>query len=223
MTDKALRPAGGIDPSRLNRDDYANSLAEEAVRAGLMHAEDLERIRLDMMNVLAEAIGYATEGKSTNVTTERARSLSRSILYNIGAYLRTCPSPEAAALELKERRMSELYGKGYLINRRKWEEAKRLWAKARYSRLRDEDEGLGTILDRNFRIYLSAYDPRISAHDKIYLSLPRYGIRGAFHIGGAVNVLKRLLEIGGEHPSNTADFIERPAGADPTEKSEPSS
>ena len=64
----------------------------------------------------------------------------------------------------------------------------------RYTRLRDGGEDYDKAIDKNIRIYLRDYDPRLSAHDKLYLTLPKFGIRGAFHIGGAVAVLNRLLE-----------------------------
>ncbi len=184
-----------LDSANLNRADYANSLAAEALRVGLFSEADVTRIQGDMMNVLAEVIGYATGGESASVRTDSARQYAKSLLYNIDTCLLTFPTPEAAAEALRERRMSELYGKGYVINKKHWEDAKHLWTKVRYTRLKNADETYDKTLDRYFRNYLAAYDPRTSAHDKIYLSLPKYGIRGAFRIDGAVEVLKKLLAL----------------------------
>ena len=195
MENHELTSLGGIDPRNLNRADYANSLAAEAERIGLYTEQDLERIRGDMMNALAEVIGYATDGESSSVKTDTARKLAKSLLYNIDTCLLAEPTPESAAVMLKERRMNELYAKGYLINRKLLDDAKHLWGRVRYTRLKNGGEAYDKTIDTYFRNYLRDYDPRTSAQDKIYLSLPTYGIRGAFHIDGAVEVLKKLLAI----------------------------
>ena len=191
-----------LGPENLDRADYANSLAAEALRVGLYSESDITRIQSDMMNALAEVIGYATGGESSSVKTDSARKFAKSLLYNIDTYLLSLPTPDAAAAELRERRMSELYGKGYVLNKKRYEDAKHLWAKVRYSRLKDADEAYNKTLDRYFRNYLAAYDPRTSAHDKIYLSMPKQGIRGAFHIDGAVEVLKKLLALNEGRPAD---------------------
>ena len=202
MSGTELISPRALNPENLRRADYANTLAAEALRAGLFSEADVTRIQGDMMTALAEIIGYATNGESSSVKTDSARKFAKSLLYNIDTYLLTLPTPEAAAAQLKERRMSELYGKGYLLNKKRYEDAKHLWAKVRYTRLKDADEAYNKTIDRYFRNYLAAYDPRTSAHDKIYLSMPKQGIRGAFHIDGAVEVLKKLLALNEGKPSD---------------------
>ena len=195
MNEQSLTARGKIDPERLDRERYAESLTSEAVRAGLMTEGDVDRIRGELLQVLAEVIGYKTGGESTNVSTDEARILSESLLYNIGTALRAEETPDSAALTMRDRPMSELYAKGYQINKKRWEDARRLWTKVRYNRLRDGGEEYDRAIDRNIRIYLEKYDPRTSAHDKLYLSLPKYGIKGAFHIQGAAAVLTKLLSL----------------------------
>jgi hypothetical protein len=116
---------------------------------------------------------------------------------------------------MKEKPMKELYAEGYAINRKKWEEAKRLWGRVRYTRLRDGGEDYDKAIDKNIRIYLRDYDPRLSAHDKLYLTLPKFGIRGAFHIGGAVAVLNRLLEANTGRTGTVTDAEFREVGEEP--------
>ena len=195
MSELGLTPKGRIDPARLDRENYVQSLTEEAVRCGIMTEGDTDRLRTELLSVLAQVIGYKTGGESTNVSTDEARILSESLLYNIGTALRAEETPDSAALTMRDRPMSELYAKGYQINKKRWEDARRLWTKVRYNRLRDGGEEYDRAIDRNIRIYLEKYDPRTSAHDKLYLSLPKYGIKGAFHIQGAAAVLTKLLSL----------------------------
>ena len=203
MNEHGLTARGLIDPGKLDRDNYAQSLAEEALRTGIMTEADVERIRGDLLTVLAQVIGYKTGGESTNVSTEEARILSESLLYNIGTALRAEGDPDTAARIMKERPMEELYARGYQINKKLFEEARTLWNRVRYTRLRDGGEEYDRAIDKRIRIYLEKYDPRTSAHDKLYLSLPKYRIRGAFHIRGAVAVLRRLLEVNGGNGGGT--------------------
>ena len=103
MTELELVASGGIDPRNLNRSDYANSLAAEALRVGLLTEDDMARIRGDMMNALAEVIGYATAGKSSSVLTSTAEKLAQSLLFNISTCLLAEPTPEKAAALLRDR------------------------------------------------------------------------------------------------------------------------
>ena len=207
MNERELTARPRIDPDRLDRENYAQSLAEEAVRSGIMTEADTERIRGDLLKALSEVIGYKTGGESTNVSTEDAQILSESLLYNIGTALRTEPDPDRAALVMRDRPMSELYAKGYAINRKRWENARRLWARVRYTRLPGGGEDYDRAIDINIRIYLEKYDPRTSAHDKLFLSLPKYGIRGAFHLSGVLAVLNKLLAANtGNGEGMDADF-----------------
>lgn len=215
MNENALTPKGRIDPERLDRENYAESLAAEAQRIGILTEADTDRIRNDLLKVLAEVIGYKTGGESTNVSADDARILAESLLYNIGTALRAESDPDTAAMTMRERPMSELYAKGYQINKKRWEDARRLWTKARYNRIRDGGEEYDRALDRNIRIYLEKYDPRTSAHDKLYLFLPKYGIKGAFHIQGAVAVLNRLIAIGSGKTADGAEAVFRAKESEP--------
>ena len=215
MSELGLTPKGRIDPARLDRENYVQSLTEEAVRCGIMTEGDTDRLRTELLSVLAQVIGYKTGGESTNVSTDDARILSESILYNIGTALRAESDPDTAAATLRDRPASELYAKGWAVNKAHWEEARRLWTKVRYNRPREADAEFDRALDRNIRIYLERYDPRTTAHDRLYLSLPRFGIRGAYHIRGAVSVLRRLLEIGTGSAQNRTDAAFRVKGEEP--------
>lgn len=185
----------GLDAKNIDRENYTNTLAVEAVRVGLMSESDLDRIRHDLMIALAEVIGYYTKNESSSIKSETANELTNSMLYNIDTYLLSFGDDKKALETLLDRRMSELYGKGYLINSKYYEEAKILFGKARVSRLNNGSEEYNKTLDKYFRYYLTNYSPKFSAHDKIYLSLREYGLSGAYHIGEAVAVLKKIIEI----------------------------
>ena len=202
MADNSLALYKSFDPSHINRADYTNSLAAEAHRSGVFTDADLDRIRGDLMTCLAEVIGYYTKGESSSVKADTARKLSLSLLYNIDTYLLSLGDDRVALQTLAERRMSELYGKGYLINSKLFETAKVLYGKVRFTRLKDGGAAYDRTLDKYFYNYLRDYDPRFSAHDKIFLTLRKFGVDGAFHIDEAVGALETLLKINGGRQSD---------------------
>lgn len=195
MAEKSVALFDSFDPSRVTRKDYTNSLAAEAHRSGIFSDADVDRIRGDLLACLAEVIGYYTKNESSSVKAETARKLSLSMLYNIDTYLLSLGDDRAALETLAERRMSELYGKGYLINSKLYEKAKALYGKVRFTRLKDAGDAYDRTLDRYFYNYLRDYDPRFSAQDKIFITLRKFGIDGAFHIDEAVDALDKLLLI----------------------------
>ena len=202
MTD--ITPYSRLNSNNIDHSDYMNTLIPEAVRAGLINDSDVDRIRNDLMSALAEVIGYYTKQESSSVKADTANELSESMIYNIDTYLRSLGDDKAALETLLDRKMDELYGKGYVINSKHYEKAKILYGKARYSRLKNGSEEYNKTLDKYFRYYLSNYSPKFSAHNKIYLSLKEYDLNGVYHIDEAVDVLNKILEI---NHGPQADYI----------------
>ena len=195
MSENGIITYSGINQENLKRYDYTNSLTAEAFRVGLITEADMDNLRNELMGALAEIIGLYTMNESTSIKAETARELTSSLLFNIDTYLLTFRDHKKALEVLLDRKPYELYGKGYLINKELFESAKRLYGSVRLSRLKKASEAYNKTLDQYFHYYLTNYDPRFSAHSKIYITLLEYKISGSFHIDKAVKVLKRLLEI----------------------------
>ena len=184
-----------LSDENITKKDYSASLTAEAVRVGIWTEDDVTTLQAELMNALAEVIGYYTKNESSSVKTETARKLSLSMMYNIDTYLLSLGNHELALATLKERRAIEAYGRGYLINKKHFDDAKHLYGKVRFTRLKDGGEAYDRTLDKYFRYYLTDYNPMFSSRDKIYITLRKYGIDGAFHIDEAVKVLEKLLAI----------------------------
>ncbi len=203
-TNNALVSTGGFNPENINRKNYTYSLAMEAVRAGLADEAALERVKSDLINALAEVIGYFTMNESSSVKVETAHKLEESLVYNIDTYLLSLNDDIKAAETLFDRRMSELYGKGYLINKKLLEEARVFYGKVRLTRLKKASDDYNRTIDKYFPYYLKTYSPKFTAHSKIFLKIKEYNISGGYHINEAVEVLKKLYDINsGRH----ADYV----------------
>ena len=195
MNNNGIVSYSALNQENIKRSDYTNTLAAEAFRVGLMTESEIDALRNDLMNALAEIIGLYTKNESSSVKAETARDLTASMMFNIDTYLLTLGDHEKALETLKTRKAYELYGKGYLINQKLFESAKILYGKARLTRLKNASEAYNKTLDKYFYYYLTHYDARFYAHNKIYLTLLAYKISGSFPIHMAIKVLNRILMI----------------------------
>lgn len=185
-----------LNPDNISLLDYTNTLAAEAFRIGLFDEADIARIQAGLMETLAEVIGYYSGSKSTSIQTDKAKVFGQSILFNVDAHLLSLGDHHAAIEELRNKKLNELYGRGYLINSRRFEQAKVLYARVRYTRLKDGSSEYNKTLDVKLKNYFADYDPRFTAHSKAYITLGEYGIRGAFRIDQMAEVLTKLIELG---------------------------
>jgi len=191
----ALLSHDSLNPDNISRIDYTNTLAMEGFRAGLLDEADIARIQNGLMETLAEVIGYSSNNESTSVQTDKAKAFGQSILFNVDAHLLTLGDHHAALEELRNKKISDLYGRGYLINSRRFEQAKVLYARVRYTRPNNASPEYNKTLDIKLKNYFASYDARFAAHTKAYITLSEYGIRGAYRIDQLADVLTRLIEI----------------------------
>lgn len=195
MDNTSLTTGRDFSEANIDYSNYTSSLAGEAFRCGVYTEETIADIQMGLMESLSEVIGFYTKGQSTSVKTERAAELSKSILYNTDTYLKSLKNHEAACEQLKERKISELYGKGYLINRKLYEKAKILYGKARYSRLKNGSLEYNKTLDIYLYNYLKMYNPKFNAHDRLYVNLKETGFKGGYPIDRVVDFLEALLRM----------------------------
>ena len=201
MMKNELDLARKIDPSRIDPERYSESLVEEALGKGVISEADVDHIKSGMLTGLTEVMGYYTKNESSSLRIERVSQLSVSLVYNIDTYLKSFSSPEEALKALLERKAGDLFGQGYLINSGYFKEAKIIYGKVRLNRRRDMGEAYDRAIDRHFYNYLDKYDPIFRSGDKIFLSIPKLDIHGAYHIDGALAVLKKIYEFNeGEKP-----------------------
>lgn len=191
----ALILGGSLNSENLDFTNYTSSLAEEALRVGLYTEDDISRIQLGLMESLSEVIGFYTKGESTSVKIDRASEFSKSILYNADTYLLSLGDHQKAAEMLKERKISELYGKGYFINKGHYEKAKILYGKARYGRLKEGSTEYNKTLDKYLYNYLKMFNPKFSAHDRLYVNLPEIGFKGGYRIDRVVDLLEEIIKL----------------------------
>lgn len=85
-----------IHAESLDRHNYTQSLLEESMRAGILSGEEVERVQLELLNLLAEQIQRYTNGQSSSVSESTAQSLLQSVFYFTDTALLSLPVPDAA-------------------------------------------------------------------------------------------------------------------------------
>ena len=107
-----LQKTSLIRPENLRSDAYLESLLAEGERTGSLTALEADRIRYDLLELLAARLGHLYGKITSSVPDEWASDLFDCLLYTLGAWLKTCPTPEAALASLRELPADFLYQKG---------------------------------------------------------------------------------------------------------------
>lgn len=188
MEEKQIISHNTFDEINIDKSRYTQSLAAEACRIGLITEDDVGNIRMKMMEQLAVVVEMYTQSKSTSVRTDTAKRLMDSMLFNIDTYLLSLNDHEKALEKLFLNKYDQLYGNGFLINRKSFENAKMLYAKARYSRRSLASEAYERTMGKDLYEYLKQYDPKFSAHDKLTVNLPEVGFKGKLVIHRVVDL-----------------------------------
>lgn len=184
-----------ICQENIDKRRYTNSLVMEAYRVGLLMDNDVEGIRGKLMEQLAEVVRMYTRDDSSSVRTETAKSLMESVIFNIDTFLLSLRDDEKALAELSARKYEDLYAKGFLINKAAYENAKKLYTKARYSRRADGSHAYNKLLDKELYDYLNRYNPKFNAHDRLFVNLPEVQIKGRFCIRSVVKLLLEIIRL----------------------------
>lgn len=195
MNDNSVASYRALNPENLDRNNYANTLTAEAQRVGLITEVQVDALKTELMTCLSEVIGLYTKNESTSLKSHTAEQLAASMMYNIDTCLLSLGDPMEALTALMEKKPMELYGKGSLINQKHHDDAKHLFGKARFTRLKDAGEQYDKVLDKYFPYYLKNYNAKFTAHDKIYINLRmgKYKLSGAYHIDASVKLLKMII------------------------------
>ncbi len=101
----------GLDPARLDAQNYTLSLLQQGVAAGLATAQQEQAVQLFLVGQLGERISDYTNGKSSSVPEETAAALSEALLYCTDACLKHFSTPEQALAALCQQPQA-VYRKG---------------------------------------------------------------------------------------------------------------
>ncbi|MEF9975163.1 MAG: DUF6179 domain-containing protein [Oscillospiraceae bacterium] len=156
---------GIVSKDDLNEEFYFASLTEEAYRKGLLYENDIEKLQMDILALLAYKTERYTSGESSSVRVEIAESIMASNMYTIGIYLKAFPIPDDAISALSGENVMQLYTAGRRKIAAKLRTAKLLYGKVRDSRLKIENHCYNETVSGSLKQFFKTYNPDFKAQD----------------------------------------------------------
>lgn len=101
-----------IEESELNQEFYFQSLFQKACLKQLLTDTQIERIQMELIELMAKEVERYTNDESSSIPIELAQELLQSITYSIGFYLKTQPDMEEKLNILKTEKISAVFYKG---------------------------------------------------------------------------------------------------------------
>ena len=98
-----------IREENLSGEQYFLSLLNEAFAVGEIDEGELMQIQADAVERFSEKARSYTHGESSSVRTEDAEIIMSSVLYTVGVYLKSLPTPIDAVSALRRESFRDLY------------------------------------------------------------------------------------------------------------------
>lgn len=196
MTEAQISRLNPLSPSRLDQNHYLQSLVQAGLAAGLIAAETVGQVQLEIVGLLNELVLRRTSGQSSSVRVEAAQNILLSVLYCLDNYLLGQTSPEAALACLQAESVSGMHSLGLEQVRAKLQAARRLWLQARASMLDIPLLAYTDTINQAIPEFLDSYDPMFAAHETMGsldypLALPEWRQTG---INFLITYLERLQQ-----------------------------
>jgi len=179
-----------INSESLNSIHYTQSLMVEAMRVGVLSGEDVERIQLEMLNLLAEQIQQYTNGQSSSVAESTAQSLLQSVFYFVDTQLLSMPIPDAADC-MAGGSMCKLFTEGRALVKAYVEEAQDLLNKISAERLKVELLAYNGTID-SLPEFFTSYDARFAPQEAMGGCIDYQLSEDDMRIGGVRYILSYL-------------------------------
>lgn len=101
-----------INENILDQGYYFQTLFHEAGRRNLLSSTQIERIQVEIVELMGKEVERYTNDESSSVPIEKAQELLQSITYSMGFYLKSVPDMTEKIETLKKEKMSVIFYKG---------------------------------------------------------------------------------------------------------------
>jgi len=181
-----------IREENLSGEQYFLSLINEAFAVGELDENELMQIQADAVERFSEKARSYTHGESSSVRTEDAEIIMSSVLYTVGVYLKSLPTPADAISALLRESFRDLY----MLGRKK--------IGVKLATIKKIAEFLSVNAPKSRSVYyrqaakkltarfLSLYNPDFAAHDAAVL--PDYPLLVPVNDLVGVEFMQKYLE-----------------------------
>lgn len=183
-----------ISKENLDSKFYFNSLLEEGLNCNLLDENEVERIQISCIELLAESIKKYTMGDSSSVKVEVAQEIMNSNLYTIGLYLKNFQYADDAIQELKSKSIFYLYDCGKKIINNKIMVAKNFHRKVLNTLIQNDNYTYNTTIVDGIEGFFKVYNKDFEA-DKIKITADYPVFNQVENLAGIEFIVKYLESI----------------------------
>lgn len=98
--------------NNLNFNIYFQALLIEAQEKKIVSDAELERIQLELVELLANQVERFNNGESSSIRVDKAQGILQSVCYNISAYLKSLPEDNSRIEMLRKENLKVLFRRG---------------------------------------------------------------------------------------------------------------
>lgn len=154
-----------IKGETLSSEHYFQSLLEQAYMAGMLSDMQLEKIQFDCLSLLAKQTEKYNNGDSSSIPVEAAQSLLTSIMYTIGAYLKTYADPDDAVASVQKDGIYTVYEKGSVCINRLVKYAKTLYSSITGNLMQIKNVFYSSTIVDGIKGFFKLYYPEFAAQE----------------------------------------------------------
>jgi len=160
-----IKRISAIDKSMIDDKNYFVSLIENAYDLNIINESFIERLRQEMMNLLAHRCRKYTSGESSSVPIETAESIMQSVNFTLGLYLKKVPEPEDALYELKKSGVEQCYLDGLKYMKSVVKSTRLLYEQVKKSMVKTDNYAYNSTLIGGIQGFFKLYDTEFSAQE----------------------------------------------------------
>lgn len=154
-----------ITPEMLDGKAFAESLLEAGLETGLLSEAEHAKLQYSLLELLASHLEALYGKETSSVPDEVAGEVFESLLYTLGAFLKTAPDGDAALAMLRETDPAFLYQKGLRRLQILTRDVRVLAGEVFATRIPCRNGFYNTATGKELYGFLRSYRPRSRAHE----------------------------------------------------------
>ena len=135
MDDKNLIKSTVIDINKIDKQNFLQSLINQAMNLGLMTTSQEEQIQIQISHLLSYVLGRYTRLDSSSVKIETAQDTLCSIIYCIDLYLANLNNADMALETINTIKLSKIYKNGLELVKKDISVGKKLFKQVKNNRI----------------------------------------------------------------------------------------
>jgi hypothetical protein len=160
-----LESLNHINFHQLDQGQFFQSLLQEIYTRNLLSQEKIEKIQLELIELLGKETERFTNGESSSVRIEKAQEILQSVTYCLGIYLKEMSETDDLLEILKAKKISVLFYKGMDTVNIRILKAKQLLSDVQKGRLKINNYAYQDTISHGIPEFFHDYQVEFGAHD----------------------------------------------------------